>query len=279
MRTFLHSSKNEYVRTEDGVWVRNPCKSAVVPLNINDLGSTADKRLFLENEVANLRKGRVYLPPSLRAEKVVVVSDGFDFEGARETLKRLVGKGVRTLAVNGAVAAMPDEERKLVDRFVVNNPYRQCLKDLPKEGRCPSCIASVRTCPEFVSRYRGEMTFYSPTNEENFASTRAKHDCSLDDYRSPVCAALSLAYRMGASRVLLLCCDESYERERPGTVRLDNGLWSYPQQLAAQRVLDLTCRWLGLGGVRVGNCSSGMKYSNAEYIGREDAPKFLHDEQ
>ena len=287
MRTFLHRSKNEYLQTQDGIWVRNLCKPAVSPLNINDINSDADKRLFLENETKNLLRGSVYLPPT-RMKKVIILSDGFDFESKQEALKHIPTEDVFILATNGVLnkwnladASLPTSQRRRINYYVINNPYPQSLKYLPKVGRyVPPCIAASRTYSTFIERYKDTCYFYASAEEENFGGRAAKTEFFFDDYRNPVCAALSLARHFGAEKIILFCCDDSSKSERPSMTHLENGLWSYPQQIMGQHIIGTMCHWLALkGGIKIADCSSGIKYDDADYIRAEDITEFLNEEQ
>src|SRR5262249_36968102 len=93
------------------------------------------------------------------------------------------------------------------------------------------CIASVRTYPEFIKKYEGNVFQYSPVPSENYGGLSTEADYLIDDYRNPVCAAISLAYRWNVKFLLLLFCDSVYAEEKPGMEKLSNGFWSYPQQI------------------------------------------------
>jgi hypothetical protein len=162
--------------------------------------------------------------------------------------------------------------------YVVNNPYPECVSFLPKSHRYyPNIVASTRTHPEFLEAYRSQPYMYRPTPDLDYSGSWDV-GAVLDDYRNPVCAAISLAVKRGARRILLLCCDDAFEDERPGAVRMENGLWQYPQQITCQRIIDKQLFWTRRMGIRVGDCSSGIEYENAEYINPEDVLGFFDKE-
>ncbi len=286
MRIYKHSNKNEYVATEDGIWIRNFCKVGVLPVNINDLNSDADRKLFLTNEYENVKRGKVYLNPSIKTPIVVIVSDGYDFAEQQALLSAIPTQNVHIFAVNGALAkwtlldkSIPAEKRRRINYYIVNNPYSTCLKFLPHGDYYPKCIASSRVNHAFVERYKGEVSFYSPPDEVNFAGIWSRTDCMVDDYRNPVCAALMLAYRFGAKKIVLLGCDDSFAQERPGAVKLENGLWTYPPQIVAQRIIDLTLFWMQKTEIKIYQHSNGIKYNYCEYITGEEVIKVLNEQQ
>ena len=96
----------------------------------------------------------------------------------------------------------------------------------------------------------------------------------LDDYRNPICAAINLAFHFGVKRLMLMCCDESYSQERPSCVKLHNNLYTYPQHIISQKIIDANLYWLTHQKdkpVEVVNFSHGIEYVNAQYINEEKA--------
>src|SRR5581483_5776715 len=92
-----------------------------------------------------------------------------------------------------------------MDYFIVNNPYPECMSYLPTNRPLPKCIVSSRTYPEFVRQYRqrkGAIYKYNPSRERKFGGVADSIYC-VDDYRNPICAAVGLAYRFGAEKLLV----------------------------------------------------------------------------
>lgn len=273
---------NEYVLAE-GVWVRNPsCESRAV--DINALGR-GELDLFLANEERNAKIPHMQMEDisGVRMDNVVVVSDGFGWEERQKVLAGLPNSEVKVLGVNGSLARWSmvgegAEFKRTMTFYVVNNPYGECTSFLPRRHRYyPNLVASTRTNPRFLEEYKGQPYLYRPTPDLDYSGLW-ETGTTLDDYRNPVCAAISLAVRNGAKRVLLLCCDEAFEDDRPGAVRMSNGLYQYPQQIMCQKIIDRQFLWLKKMGVATGDCSSGIEYSNAEYIGIEDVENFFKKE-
>ena len=122
---------------------------------------------------------------------------------------------VVVIGVNRSLARWDVKAGRGMDYFVANNPYAECMSCLPAgHTHFPPCVASVRTNPDFLTRYRGPKFRYHPTCEDGFVHPGSPAG-TLDDYRNPVCAAIAVAHRMRATRLLLVCCDESFADERP----------------------------------------------------------------
>lgn len=273
---------NEYVLA-NGVWVRNPAVKARA-VDINSM-SRDEVSLFVRNEQENSKASHMQMEEAdgSSVTDVVVASDGFGWGERQLVLGGLPNSSVNVFGVNGSLTrwSMVGEGAKVkrtMTFYVANNPYPDCMSFLPRSHRYyPNLVASTRTYPGFISAYRSQPYMYRPTPDLDYAGSWDVA-AAMDDYRNPVCAALSLAVRRGAKRVLLLCCDEAFEDERPGAVRMENGLHQYPQQVMCQRIIDRQLFWLGRMGIRVGDCSSGIEYEHAEYIKPEDIMGFFDKE-
>lgn len=277
MRIKKHQSGNRYLLTPQGLWVRDFTRAAPF-LDINRLTRPADHERLIRNHLANVaRPGAVYFDPhSSQARSVVIVGDGHEFQKKLAVLGR-VPKNVTVIGIGRSLARW--EGDRPLDFYVANNPYDECLSYLSaRPGGKPTCLASVRTCPDFVKKYRGRIELYHPAPEEGFDTRGAVTPVRIDDYRNPLCAALGLAHRMGATRILLLACDEAFPDDRPAAVRLENGLFTYPQQLTTHGLVEGFAYWYrrqdGIS-VAVGDHSSGPNYKEIEYITEEDVRDFF----
>lgn len=270
---------NEYVLSE-GLWIRNPC-SAASPLDINSLGREETK-VLLDNEIQNMRIPGLQMDNlnKVNMEKAVICSDGFGWS-ARQLALAKMDKAVKIIGVNGSLTkwSMVGEKaecKKSMAFYLVNNPYRECMGYLPKSHRYyPNIVASTKTFPDFLKQYGSEPFFYKATRDLNYSGASSETSLSLDDYRNPVCAAISLAWKLGVKRLALLCCDESFEDERPNAVKMKNGLYQYPQQIMCQRIIDKQLYWLRRAGVKIADCSSGIEYESAEYIEIDGLEQFF----
>lgn len=272
---------NEYI-LEQGVWVRNPFKEAR-EVDINSLAKE-ESILFLKNEFENIRTSYLQMDDDfdLRMDKVVIASDGYGWEERQLCLGLLSNKDVKTIGVNGSLARWTmvgdgAKYKRTMTFYLVNNPYPECMGYLPRSHNYyPNIVASVRTYPKFLGSYRNQPFLYNPTPDADYCGVCQKEvNSTLDDYRNPICAAISLAVKRGAKKILLLCCDESFKEERPGAEKMSNGMFQYPQQIKCQRIIDKQLYWLKAGGVEVADCSSGIELANATYIEPEGVCKFF----
>lgn len=271
---------NEYILAE-GVWVRNPCTDAK-PVDINSLGGK-DLALFLWNECENMKVSGINMDDLDRVgmDNVVIFSDGHGWRERQKVLAGIPNSAVKTIGVNGSLAKWEmvgdkAEFKRTMTFYLANNPYSECMGYLPRRHRYyPNLIASTKTNPRFIREYKGQPIFYRSSQDLNYSGVGQEDCMRLDDYRNPVCAAISFAWRSRARKIVLLCCDESFADERPGSVRMSNGLYQYPQQIMCQKIIDKQMYWLRQAGVEVVDCSSGIEYENAGYISPEDLASFF----
>lgn len=273
-----HPSGNEYIRAGD-VWVRNFVTEDISPLHITHMFDRQDYALVLRNEELNKNYPKIS-DEKIQFKNIVIVSDGYDFDRRHLFLNKLP-KDVAILAVNKALRRwqlmnhkLLGNERRTINGFVVNNPYDECLNNLPSSYSkyYPTCLASLRTNYNFLKKYAGDIYTYTVTPEKFFGFEK-KETYYIDDYRNPICAAIGFAYQFKAEKVLLLCCDDSFKDKRDFSIQLDNGLWTYPQLLKSQEIIDANLYWLthhGKWEVKVRDYSSGKEYVEAAYISNEE---------
>jgi len=261
---------NEYLLSSSGVWVRNFTKRTR-HLDINKLTLGRDYQTLLTNEMTNRYRKTTHIDQLDEVHPLcVIVSDGYKFEEAQKLISQLP-RGITILGVNGSLSKWDLSHRRNMGFYIVNNPYPECMSYIPtKHKYFPRCVASTRTYPEFISEYLGYLSTYVPTPQVDYQTPTRFAAYKIDDYRNPICAAISLAYKFGVQRLLLCCCDDSFEDSRPAAVQLENDLWTYPQQIMSHNIIDSHLHWLSTQGIKVGNYSSGPKYVNAEYITLEE---------
>lgn len=273
---------NEYIFS-DGIWIRNMCKDSV-PLDINQLGKN-DLQLFLHNECENIRVPSLHMDEynPFVIENAIICSDGYKWKEKQKILGELSNNLVKVIGVNGSLAKWEmvgekAEIKRTMTFYLVNNPYPECMRYLPKRHKYyPHLVASTKTNPNFIKEYRSDPFFYKSSQDLNYSGIGPDNCIRLDDYRNPICAAVSFAWSKGARKIALLCCDESFEDERPGAIKMKNGLYQYPQQIIAQNVIDSQFYWLKEAGVKIIDCSSGIEYKNAEYISIEGLGEFFEE--
>lgn len=283
MRIKKHHNGNEFLLTKDNMWVRNFTKNGVPYIDINKTYNKDDYFTFLKNEVQNSMGRYAWIDAeSFYHDKIVIISDGYNFTEKHLKLAKMLPKDVAIIGVNQSLKMWKAPERNM-NYYLVNNPYDECMRFMPRRNRgLPKCIASVKTNYEFLVHYKdkGSIYKYCPVNEENYTGkTYEKIKYQIDDYRNPVCAALHLSYHFGAEKVLLFCCDDSFEQERPGAEKLYNDLWQYPQQNIAHGLIDASTYWLKsmkYSETDIKDHSAGPLYENAAYIGEDEIQSFFN---
>ncbi len=272
-----HKNKNHYLLTEQRLWVRDFTRSSY-PIDINNLTHPNEYRFLAgnENAVSVMNIAGIDME-HINAPNVLIVSDGYKFEEKKHLLKN-VPRDVVILGTNRSLAKWSSELR--MDYFVVNNPHEECMSYFPKGNYTPKCIASCRTFPEFVRRYRqrrGILYKYTPVRESKFGGT-VDAFYYIDDYRNPICAAIGLAYRFGVKKLMLFCCDNSFKGERPGAIQLPNGLYQYPQHNISHSLIEGNLFWLqsqNYTPTKVANFSSGLEYKTVPYINDMEVGNFF----
>lgn len=281
MRIKKQQDKNEYILTPDRMWVRNFTKDLVPYIDKNKTASTEDHFIFLKNEFLN---GASRIPwidsENLFHENIIIVSDGFDFDKKHKILSKIPSSKATVIGVHGSLKKWKEQSRNM-NYYLVNNPYEECLNYLPRVNKIlPKCILSNKTNNDFVRKYRGTKYRYAPVDEIGYSGPEKNEiTYQIDDHRNAICAALNLSYRFGANKILLLCCDDSFEQERPGAEKLHNNLWCYPQQRIANGIIDGILYWIKNSGlnVEIKNHSSGPIYKNAEYIDEDKIVEFFEE--
>jgi hypothetical protein len=276
-------SKNEYIWA-DGVWVRNFNKRHVTPIDLNNLYDLSDLPIITLNETANLSLNHANIAKeTINFDKAVIISDGYQFDIKHKILEQLP-KDVIILAVNRSLAKwelLPGKENhRPINVYVNNNPY-ECLHYLPKNKYYPTCITSYRTHHQFVKNYKGNIRLYAPTISRGLGSIHHEN-YFIDDYRNPICAAIGLSFQFGIKQLMLFCCDESFKDKRDAAIQLHNGLWTYPQHITSQKIIDANLFWFNQRKehkIKIGNHSNGIEYKNAEYINSvDDVISFFQEE-
>ena len=270
-----HKNKNEYLLTPQGLWVRNFTKIAH-PVDINTLIGKKDYGLIAENEMAlNIMRLPKIDAETIHKDKIIIVSDGYKFDENIEVFSKLP-KDITIIGTNRSLARW---KKGKMDYFVVNNPYAECMSYLPK-NYFPMCIASSRTYPDFIHIYkrRGLVYQYNATRGVKYGGLDKGASYYIDDYRNPICAAIGLAYRFGVQKLLLLCCDEAFEDNRPGSNKLYNGLYMYPQHETSHSLIEANLYWLKhqpYTDIKIGNASNSPEYKEVPYIQNKDILEFF----
>lgn len=279
MPTIKKISGNEYCLSQ-GYWVRNPHKKSH-PIDINNLLDKKDFRKCTENEqlIKTLKVPSIGIESFAQQPNCLIVSDGYKFNEKQDFLKNLPNN-VCVIGINRSLAKLKIDDKntpiRKMNYYIVNNPYKQCLAYLPKHNYRPTCIASIRNNYDFLKKYKGNTFYYEPTPTKDFGN-QSNNKSIMDDYRNPVCAALSWALKLKAKKICLFCCDDVFEDERPSSIQIPNGMYMYPQHKIAHNLIDGFLYWLGCDEdnlIEVVNYSQGIQYNNTKYIEGEDLKEF-----
>ena len=280
-----HKNKNDYL-INDGVFVRDLTKPNVTPIDINNLYSKNDYQTLLTNEQINHSKKYVSLDhETIKLSKVIIISDGFEFDKVHKELYKMP-KDVAIIGVNGALKNWklvgkdcPDEYKKAMNYYVVNNPYEECTWFLPRTHLYfPRCIASSKTNHEFLKRYQSEIKYiYNSALDNDYSGVGATGFNKFDDYRNPICAALSLSYSFGAKKIAILCHDETSKDFKEGMIKTEAGNYCYPQHMKSKLFIEGMCYWLNRDDIKIACNSKSLFLNNTEYIESENLVNFFEE--
>ena len=271
-----HQNKNDYCLVKGGLWVRDFTKKYVIPADINNLITSTDIDLVLDNELQNSKK---MLQPieteHFTHPKIAIIADGHNFD-KKHHLVELLPDDVKIIGVNGSLNRWQSQRK--MHYYVTNSPYESCINYLPKEQKVwPRCIASCRTNHVFVKSYNGIVYLYHPVVDEHYSGVRAETHFFIDDYRNAICAAIGLSYGFEVKKLLLLCLDDFYEKQRPATIEIGENKWIYPQQKTAHDLVDANLYWLGKAGIKMGYHCDGLEYASATYITEDKIKSFFEE--
>lgn len=275
-------NKNKYILSKDKVWIRDFC-SVDKGLDINQFYKKENK-LWIENEFENLKKSKLNLPlEQMNYENIIICSDGFGWKQKQNIIKKIPNSLVKIIGTNGSLSKWENNKDKTeysrsMNFYFVNNPYRECMGYLPKNSYYPNIISSIRTYPKFLDNYKNQYYFYKPSDDGEYSIYPNLIELILDDYRNAICGAISLSWKLKVKKLILFCCDESFEEYREGSIQMENGLYQYPQQIMAQNIIDKQLYWLRQNNVEIFDHSSGIKYENADYIEEDSIVSFFSKE-
>lgn len=273
MKIIKKADKNKYIITKNNIFVRDFTSKNILKNDLNENLFKNDINLFLDNEYNNNKNKIPYIDRDLSRflwQKVLIVSDGYDFVNKHKILAELP-KDIKILAVNGALRywqllSRLNNKPRSIECFISNNPYKNAIDFLPtNHSYYPNAIFCSRTNHELVCNYNGNKYLYESVGNKNYKGKNLSLN-QIEDYRNPICAAIELAYKFGVKQLCLFCCDYSMKEYRNGTVKLDNGLYFYPHQKNAFDVVEAKLYWLNNIGIKIADCSSGPKYDFIDNI-------------
>lgn len=273
-----HYNKNDYCLSSSGHWVRNFTKPIAKAIDINELIPPEDVKLILENEIKNdIKHYPIMEAESQIHENVLIIGDGLGHEETLAVIEELPAN-VAIIGVNGIFSKW-SSKRKL-NYYIVNNPYKECINYFPQSlSYWPKCIASIRTYPKFLEAFQGKKFIYYPATTVGYSGVRCNYDYFIDDYRNPVCAALGIAYKFKAKRVVLASVLELFKQGRSGMERLNEETWFYPQQKMAHSLIDANLYWLQKAKINVHYTQRSLDYKYATYISLKEMRGFFNEKR
>ena len=268
-------NKNQYIKTNSGIWVRNFLLKNVPYLDINHLVSSNEYKQILNNEVNN----KCIRSPNIDVEEfdhpnLIIISDGYGFETTCKALDDI--PDVTIVGTNGALRKWPLKNRPL-DYYVANNPFVDIMKDLPKKTPSAKGIFSTRTYHEFVEEYDNIKYFYTPVSSKDYSGLNTNYGIKIDDYRNPLAAAVRLAHVFKSEKICLLCCDDILKEKRIEAEKVGD-FWVFPQQITAHEVVDANLFWLNKNTrleVSVIYNSCAIPFTNAKFCELDKIKEFF----
>src|SRR5574343_273611 len=170
MRVKKHTTNNEYIRVGN-TYIRNFTKQNLIPPQLTHMFEKEDYGLILKNTELNKNYPKIS-DEKVYFKNIVIISDGFSFNERHKLLGNLP-KDVAIFAVNEVLkkwTLVTGYEGRLINAYIINNPYAESLTYLPKKHSkyYPTCIASIRTNYTFLKKYLGQIYTYIPTPEDKF---------------------------------------------------------------------------------------------------------------
>jgi hypothetical protein len=259
-----HRNKNDYFYSGNSLWVRNFAKKVFYSQDINSLIKPSEMSLFLENESKNKENGWVGIDSeNYTHDKIVIVNGGWNYTEKLMNLCALP-PDVTFIGINEAASKWNINRR--LNYYLINNPYEDCLELLPSKTIKPKMIASVRTNPIFLEKYDGQKYLYDPVKDANYAGMSWDFKYQLDDYRNPMCAAISLAHQFNAKKILICFPDEGYEQERPAAIKIKEDFWMFQQQINNYRLTEGMLFWLKEAKIDTAIYGNVLEYKHTTYI-------------
>lgn len=270
-----HANRNEYFKV-DNLWVRNFNRQHVSATDINTFYTEEETKELILNEVKN---ARLNLPniadEALRYRKLIVVSDGFNFKQHSDVFK-IMPADTCLITVNQAQRLWA---ASIFANFYLTVTTGENAASVLSDRPFPKLIASRRVNHHFLCHYKNLIYFYDPVPDATYQSKSAKESLLLvDDYRNPICACVGLANHFKVKSLYLGFCSHAFTEERPGTVKIEEGIYQYPQQVLADKLVDANLFWLKAANPEIQIYHTGIKKSFmfAKYLEKDLFQKALY---
>ena len=261
-----HKNTNEYLRVGN-YWIRNFSGESLRPIDINNFYYNIPLQNIIDNEMRNGNLRHPQLEPEIFSKytNLLIVSDGLGFYDNHELFKS-INSSTCVITVNQAARFW--NASIFPDYFLVNNPDDSCLVGLPIK-RFPKLIASRKTSHSFLQKYKNIVCMYDAVPDDYYESHISKNsEHRLDDYRNPICAAISLANKFFHGNIFLAFCSSAYKEQREGTVEIEPGVYQYPPQKTADEIIDGNLFWYRAGHMQSKIFHTGIKnsYKFSKYV-------------
>lgn len=270
-----HANRNEYFKV-DNLWVRNFAKKHVKPIDLNNLYEEKDIKELIDNEIRN---NKLNLPSigneDLSFDKMIIVSDGFNFQEHAEIFN-LLPENCCIITTNQALRLW--KAIVFPTFYLILNSNEQAMTLLPDKV-FPKLISSRRSYHQFLCNYKNIIYFYDPVPDSYYQSFLTKESILLvDDYRNPICAAINLASYFKVSKLYLAFCSHAFKEYRDGTTKIDDGIYQYPQQRLADKIVDANLFWYKASNPNIQIYHTGVKNSFmfARYLPKDLFHKALY---
>jgi len=257
LKIWEHPNKNDYVLVDPNIWVRNFTKNVAASADINDLYKENEFELILNNETAASFCNVPYLSdPLIKNTNAVILNCGYGYKESKEIIESFDREKYYIICLNNTFKMWSNNKRR-PDLFIVNNPYPECLSQIPQYTEGTSCICSTRTNMNFYENYRGYIFKYASTANDNFVSARLPATVvKLDEYRNSVCSAIHLCWLNNIKNILLVGCTVGTNDEREGTQKYGD-LYKLPSQVQSDKIIDAMLMWYKFGNKDSTLCSYG----------------------
>lgn len=270
----IDSSRNEYISVGP-YWVRNFAKQNVHPLEINSLYEDDEIKVLINNELANSKMNLPnILEENFKFNNVLIISDGYGFEDHADLLDG-VGDDLCVICIRNAARYW--QALKFPDFLLVQNPFDNIAAQMPEKS-FPKLIASRRTNSSFVLKYRNVKYLYDAVCDLKYQSPSSKTSKKfIDEYRNPICAALGCAFNFEAKNIFFAYCSDAYKEKRPGCEEVAEGLFCYPQQILANKIINANMFWQKFSNTNCNLFYTGVKnsFTFAKYTQKDKFKELL----
>lgn len=254
-----HKNSNEYMRSGN-YWIRNFYGECLKPKDVNNFYYNVDIKSIINNEMKNSNMRHPYLESELfrKYKKTIIFSDGFGFDENHKLFERI---SPDTLCISVNQAARFWNAAAFPDFLLINNPDEICLTGMPT-SRFPVLIASRKTCNKFLQNYKNLIYIYDSVSDDYYESQVSKSsEFHLDDYRNPICAAISLASKFVRGDIYLAFCSTAYKEKKDGMSKIEDGVFQYEPQTVADQLVDGNLFWYRIGNKNSKIFHTGVKNS------------------